>query len=57
MAKRESDTKPSEARANTNQRYPAGHFDSDGLSQGKQEGAVRPTKDAYQGERTDGGKK
>lgn len=43
--------KPSQARAQPNQTYPKGHFDSDGKSQGKQEGAVRPTRDAYQGER------
>jgi len=55
MSKRERDTKPSEARAVPNQRYPKGHFDEEGLSQGKQEGAVRPTMDAYQGERSERG--
>lgn len=36
------------------QRLPKGHFDSDGVSQGKQDGAVRPTADAYQGPRDRG---
>jgi hypothetical protein len=43
-----------ESRAQPNQRLPKGHFDSDGLSQGKQDGAVRPTADAYQGPRSEG---
>ena len=34
-----------------NQRLPKGHFDSDGLSQGRREGAVRPQDDAQQGPR------
>ncbi len=50
MAKREE---RGESRANTNQRLPPGHFDRDGLSQGKQEGAVRKTWDAEQGPRPD----
>lgn len=40
--------------SNSNQRLPGGNWNSDGLSQGKQEGAVRPTPDAYQGPRTEG---
>jgi hypothetical protein len=39
------------------QRLPKGHFDSDGLSQGKQEGPCRPTADAYQGPRPAGEEK
>lgn len=45
MAKRE--TQPSTSRSQSQPRTPAGHFDREGLSQGKQNGAVRPTKDAY----------
>jgi hypothetical protein len=30
----------------SNQRLPAGHFNSNGTSQGKQSGAVRPSPDA-----------
>jgi hypothetical protein len=48
------DTKPSQAVSNTRQNLPKGHFDSDGKSLGKQDGAVRPTQDAYQGERSKG---
>jgi len=44
MAKREE----KESRAQPNQRLPKDHFDSDGKSQGKQEGPVRPGWDAYQ---------
>lgn len=43
MAKRESST-PS--RSQSQPRTPSGHFDREGLSQGKQGGAVRPTPDA-----------
>ena len=43
-----------DSRAQPNQKLPPGHFDRDGLSQGKQDGAVRPTRDAYQGERSKG---
>ena len=43
---KQSNTKPSESRSNSNQRIPAGHFNSDGQSEGKQSGAVRPTSDA-----------
>jgi len=39
------------ARSNSEPKLPKGHFDSDGKSQGKQEGAVRKTPDAYQGPR------
>jgi hypothetical protein len=46
-----------ESRAQPNQRLPKGHFDSDGLSQGKQEGPCRPTADAYQGPRPAGEEK
>jgi hypothetical protein len=52
MPKRESER--GESRAQPNQRLPKGHFDSDGLSQGKQEGPCRPTADAYQGLRSEG---
>jgi hypothetical protein len=38
-----------------NQRLPAGHFDSDGKSQGQQSGAVRKSPDACQ-ERSEGKK-
>jgi hypothetical protein len=37
-----------------NQRLPKGHFDSDGLSQGKPTGPVRSDCDAYQGPRSEG---
>jgi len=37
-----------------NQRLPKGHFDSDGMSQGKPDGPCRPTADAYQGPRERG---
>lgn len=37
-----------------NQRIPAGNFNHEGVSQGKKDGAVRPTPDAYQGERPKG---
>jgi hypothetical protein len=57
MSKREPDTKPSEARANTNQRLPGGHFDKDGLSQGDMIGEGRKTHDAYQGERAKDGER
>lgn len=43
-----------ESECNSNQRLPSGNWNSDGLSQGKQEGAVRPTPDAYQGPRSEG---
>ena len=36
------------------QRLPKGHFDSDGLSQGKPTGPVRSDCDAYQGPRSEG---
>jgi hypothetical protein len=52
MSKRESER--GESRAQPNQRLPKGHFDSDGLSEGKQTGPVRPTCDAYQGPRSEG---
>jgi len=37
-----------------NQRLPKGHFDSDGVSQGKRDGPCRPTPNAYQGPRERG---
>lgn len=43
MAKRESNTP---VRSQSEPRYSSGHFSRDGLSQGKQTGAVRPTPDA-----------
>jgi len=43
---KQSNTKPSESRSNSNQRIPSGNFNTDGVSQGKQSGAVRPTPDA-----------
>ena len=43
MAKRESQT-PS--RSQSQPRTPSGHFNTDGMSQGKKDGAVRPTPDA-----------
>jgi hypothetical protein len=51
MPKRERE---SETYCNSNQRLPKGHFDSDGRSEGKSTGAVRPTPDAYQGPRSEG---
>jgi hypothetical protein len=50
--KRESER--GESRAQPNQRLPKGHFDSDGLSQGKAVGPVRSDCDAYQGPRPGG---
>jgi hypothetical protein len=44
MAKRES--QPSQSRSQSQPRLPAGHFNSNGESQGKQSGAVRPQPDA-----------
>jgi hypothetical protein len=52
MPKRESER--GESRAQPNQRLPRGHFDSDGLSQGKEKGPVRSECDAYQGPRSEG---
>jgi hypothetical protein len=52
MPKRESER--GESRAQPNQRLPKGHFDSDGRSEGKSTGPVRPTHDAYQGPRSEG---
>jgi len=43
-------TKHKESRPAANQKMPHGHFNKEGLSQGKQSGANRPA-DAYQGER------
>lgn len=43
-----------ECQSNSNQRYPSGHFTTDGKSEGKQEGPCRPTADAYQGPRSEG---
>lgn len=40
-----------ESRAQPNQRLPKGNFNSDGLSQGKATGPVRPGWDAEQGPR------
>lgn len=61
MPKRESGREPSptsrergESYCNANQRYPSGHFTTDGKSEGKQEGPCRPTADAYQGPRPEG---
>jgi hypothetical protein len=51
MPKRERE---SETYCNSNQRLPKGHFDSDGLSQGKAVGPVRSDCDAYQGPRPGG---
>jgi hypothetical protein len=51
MAKRENQ---GEVRPQANQRLPKGHFDSDGLSQGEQSGAVRKSWDAEQGKRPEG---
>jgi hypothetical protein len=50
MPKREQDQPESQP----NQRLPKGHFDSDGLSQGKPAGPVRSDCDAYQGPRSEG---
>ena len=44
MAKRE--TQPSRSQSQSQPRTPSGHFDREGLSQGKQSGSVRPTPDA-----------
>lgn len=44
--------KKSEARPN--QTLPKGHFNSNGTSQGKSVGAVRPSPDAQQGSRSGG---
>jgi hypothetical protein len=52
MPKRERDERDSCCIAN--QRLPKGHFDSDGRSEGKSTGPVRPTHDAYQGPRSEG---
>jgi hypothetical protein len=43
-----------ECRPANNQTMPRGHFDREGLSQGKQEGAVRKSWDAEQGPRPAG---
>lgn len=43
-----------ESYCNANQRLPKGHFDADGLSEGKQSGPCRSTPDAYQGPRSEG---
>lgn len=45
MAKRE--TKPSQSQPQSQPRTPAGHFNRDGMSQGKQTGPVRSDCDAY----------
>ena len=50
---RKSDER-AESRAQPNQKLPPGHFDRDGMSQGKQDGAVRKTWDAEQGPRPAG---
>ena len=42
-----------ESYCNANQRLP-GNWNSDGISQGKQEGPCRSTPDAYQGPRSEG---
>lgn len=53
MAKSKSETprtqreNGSNPTSNSNQRIPNAHFDSDGLSEGKQTGAVRPGHDAH----------
>jgi len=44
MAKRE--TQPSRSQSQSQPRTPSGHFNSNGQSQGKQSGAVRPSPDA-----------
>jgi hypothetical protein len=61
MPKRESGREPSptsrekgDTYCNANQRYPSGHFTTDGKSEGKVTGAVRPTADAEQGKRSEG---
>ena len=36
-----------ESRSQSEPRIPKGHFNSDGMSQGKQDGPVRKTPDAY----------
>lgn len=46
-----TNTKPSQAKAQPCQKLPAGQFDSSGMSNGKQTGAVRKTADAVQGPR------
>ncbi len=45
MAKRE--TQPSRSQSQSQPRMPSGHFNSNGQSQGKETGAVRPTPDAF----------
>ena len=55
MAKKGTETKPSEARAQPNQRLPTGHFDNEGRSMGKMDGDGRKVHDAYQGPRPSGG--
>ncbi|WP_167313399.1 hypothetical protein [Ralstonia insidiosa] len=45
MAKRE--TQPSQNKSQSQPRTPSGHFNHEGLSQGKQSGAVRPDCDAH----------
>jgi hypothetical protein len=54
MGSKPNKTQPSESKAQPNQRLPGGHFDREGLSQGSAGGAVRPTRDAYQGPRPQG---
>lgn len=44
----------SSTRSNSEPRLPQGHFNSNGQSQGKQNGSVRPTPDAYNHQRQDG---
>lgn len=45
MAKRE--TQPSRSQSQSQPCLPKGHFNTNGQSDGKQSGSVRPTPDAY----------